>query len=80
MDCWGPRRRRCGTRPHTLDDLVDAKWARAYSREQAVFPTRHTRTAKYWPTVNRVDNVYGDRNFFCSCPPVEEYADFELSK
>lgn len=65
--------------PHTLDDLVDPKWERAYSREQAVFPTRHTRGAKYWPTVNRVDNVYGDRNFFCSCPPVEEYADFEFS-
>ncbi|AFZ68120.1 aminomethyl-transferring glycine dehydrogenase [Deinococcus peraridilitoris] len=66
--------------PHTMDDLVDAEWQRAYSREQAVFPTRHTRGAKYWPTVNRVDNVYGDRNFFCSCPPVEEYADFEFSQ
>ncbi len=65
--------------PHTQDDLVDAKWERAYSREQAVFPTRHTRTAKYWPTVNRVDNVFGDRNFVCSCPPTEAYADFEFS-
>jgi glycine dehydrogenase len=35
---------------------------------------------KYWPAVNRVDNVYGDRNFFCSCPPTEEYAEFEFSK
>ena len=65
--------------PHTLDDLVDPEWERAYSREQAVFPTRHTRTAKYWPTVNRVDNVFGDRNFVCSCPPTEDYADFEFS-
>ncbi|PYE53656.1 aminomethyl-transferring glycine dehydrogenase [Deinococcus yavapaiensis] len=66
--------------PHTMDDLVDANWDRAYSREQAVFPTGHTRTAKYWPAVNRVDNVYGDRNFFCSCPPIEEYAELEFSQ
>ncbi|WP_027481826.1 aminomethyl-transferring glycine dehydrogenase [Deinococcus pimensis] len=66
--------------PHTQDDLVTADWERAYSREQAVFPTRHQRAMKYWPAVNRVDNVYGDRNFFCSCPPTEEYAEFEFSQ
>ena len=66
--------------PHTMDDLVDAEWNRAYSREQAVFPTHYVRSGKYWPTVNRVDNVYGDRNFICSCPPIEEYQEFEFSQ
>jgi len=51
--------------PHTLADLVDAGWDRAYSREQAVFPMAQQRGNKYWPTVNRVDNVFGDRNFVC---------------
>ena len=59
--------------PHTLTDLVDAEWNRAYSREQAVFPMAQQRGNKYWPTVNRVDNVFGDRNFICSCPPMEDY-------
>ena len=59
--------------PHTMDDLVQADWARAYSREQAVFPTPQTRAAKFWPAVNRVDDVYGDRNFVCSCPPMSDY-------
>ena len=59
--------------PHTMDDLVQADWARAYSREQAVFPTAATRAAKFWPAVNRVDDVYGDRNFVCSCPPMSDY-------
>ncbi|MEF2276739.1 aminomethyl-transferring glycine dehydrogenase [Deinococcus sp. YIM 134068] len=60
--------------PHTQEDLVMAEWERAYSRETAAFPTPTQRAWKYWPAVNRVDNVYGDRNFVCSCPPVEEYA------
>ena len=59
--------------PHTMDDLVQADWSRAYSREQAVFPTPATRAAKFWPAVNRVDDVYGDRNFVCSCPPMSDY-------
>ena len=59
--------------PHTMDDLVQADWTRAYSREQAVFPTAATRAAKFWPAVNRVDDVYGDRNFVCSCPPMSDY-------
>ncbi|MBB5236174.1 aminomethyl-transferring glycine dehydrogenase [Deinococcus budaensis] len=61
--------------PHTQDDLMAEEWNRAYSRETAAFPTRAQRTWKYWPAVNRVDNVYGDRNFVCACPPVEEYAE-----
>ena len=60
--------------PHTQADLT-SDWDRPYSREEAVFPTAHTRASKYWPTANRVDNVYGDRNFICSCPSIENYED-----
>ncbi|GAA5514747.1 Glycine dehydrogenase (decarboxylating) [Deinococcus carri] len=66
--------------PHTQDDLMTDEWNRAYSRETAAFPTRAQRAWKYWPAVNRVDNVFGDRNFVCSCPPIEEYAEFEFSE
>ncbi|WP_397450909.1 aminomethyl-transferring glycine dehydrogenase [Pseudomonas sp. NA-150] len=58
--------------PHTLADVTGI-WERPYSIAQAVTPTAHTRQHKYWPTVNRVDNVYGDRNLFCSCVPVDDY-------
>ncbi|POA29468.1 MULTISPECIES: aminomethyl-transferring glycine dehydrogenase [unclassified Pseudomonas] len=58
--------------PHTLADITGV-WDRPYSIEQAVTPDAHTRLHKYWPTVNRVDNVYGDRNLFCACVPVDEY-------
>lgn len=61
--------------PHTLEDLVEAEWTRSYSKEQAVFPVSAVRRAKFWPTVNRIDNVYGDRNFVCTCPPVSDYAE-----
>ncbi len=59
--------------PHTVDDLTDDNWDRAYSKSQAVHPTAATKLAKFWPAVNRVDNVYGDRNLVCSCPPMEDY-------
>ena len=49
-------------------------WARAYSRAEGCFPAGTSRTDKYWCPVGRVDNVYGDRNLVCSCPPVEDYA------
>ncbi len=61
--------------PHTTVDLVDVQWERPYTRETAVFPTAFTKEAKFWPAVNRVDNVYGDRNFVCSCPSVEAFAE-----
>jgi glycine dehydrogenase len=61
--------------PHTMADITAAEWGRAYSREEAVFPTASTRQNKFWPAVNRVDNVYGDRNFICSCPGIETYQD-----
>ena len=58
--------------PHTLADVVGV-WERPYSIEQAVTPSAHTRAHKYWPAVNRVDNVFGDRNLFCACVPMENY-------
>ncbi len=60
--------------PHTMEDLI-RDWDRAYSREQGCFPPGAFRVDKYWPPVNRVDNVAGDRNLVCTCPPVEEYLD-----
>ncbi|MEZ5723933.1 MAG: aminomethyl-transferring glycine dehydrogenase [Paracoccaceae bacterium] len=60
--------------PHTVEDLV-AEWDRAYSREQGCFPPGAFRVDKYWPPVGRVDNVHGDRNLICTCPPLEDYAD-----
>jgi glycine dehydrogenase len=59
--------------PHTVNDLV-ADWDRPYSREQGCFPPGAFRVDKYWPPVGRVDNVHGDRNLICTCPPVEAYA------
>jgi glycine dehydrogenase len=58
--------------PHTMEDLVK-DWDRPYSREQGCFPPGAFRVDKYWPPVNRVDNVWGDRNLSCTCPPVSEY-------
>ncbi len=60
--------------PHTAESLLAADWSRAYSRETAAFPVAALRQAKYWSPVGRVDNVYGDRNLFCSCVPVSELA------
>lgn len=59
--------------PHTVEDLV-ADWDRAYTREQGCFPPGAFRVDKYWPPVGRVDNVWGDRNLTCTCPPVSDYA------
>src|SRR6266851_2635307 len=60
--------------PHTVHDIADDEWRRAYSRAEGCFPAGTSRTDKYWSPVGRVDNVYGDRNLICSCPPVTEYA------
>jgi glycine dehydrogenase len=59
--------------PHTAWQIASEKWDRPYSREQAAFPAPWTREHKFWPAVARIDNVYGDRNLFCSCPPTEEF-------
>jgi len=59
--------------PHTTRQIASEKWEHPYSREQAAFPAPWTREHKFWPSVARIDNVYGDRNLFCSCPPIEEF-------
>ncbi|MGY3136543.1 glycine dehydrogenase [Bradyrhizobium sp. USDA 4501] len=60
--------------PHTVHDIADDVWNRAYTRAEGCFPAGVSRSDKYWSPVGRVDNVYGDRNLVCSCPPVEDYA------
>ena len=60
--------------PHTASVATADEWPYAYSRSRAVFPLPYVRANKFWPTVGRVDNAYGDRNLICTCPPVEEYA------
>jgi len=60
--------------PHTAASLLAADWAHPYSREEAAYPVASLRRQKYWSPVGRVDNVYGDRNLFCSCVPMSEYA------
>jgi glycine dehydrogenase len=61
--------------PHTAAALLRADWQRAYSREQAAYPLTSLKRHKYWSPVGRVDNVHGDRNLFCSCIPMSEFAD-----
>jgi glycine dehydrogenase len=57
--------------PHTADVVSATEWRHSYSREQAAFPLPFVRAKKFWPPVGRIDNPYGDRNLFCSCPPME---------
>ena len=59
--------------PHTEADILD-DWHRAYTRKEAVFPLPWVAENKFWPFVNRIDDVHGDRNLFCACVPMEEYA------
>jgi glycine dehydrogenase len=63
--------------PHTAAAVLSDAWTHKYGREQAAFPAPWTRAHKFWPTVGRVDNAYGDRNLVCACPPVEVYAETE---
>jgi glycine dehydrogenase len=64
-----------GNAPHTVQSLVKAEWPHRYTREEAAYPLASLRRQKYWSPVARVDNVYGDRNLVCTCPPVSEYAE-----
>jgi glycine dehydrogenase len=59
--------------PHTAEAVISDAWDRPYSREQAAFPAPWLRTHKFWPPIGRIDNVYGDRNLFCTCAPLESY-------
>jgi len=63
--------------PHTSEEVCANEWSHLYSREQAAFPAHVNREWKYWPTVSRVDNAFGDRNLICICPPIEEYMTVE---
>ncbi len=60
--------------PHTAKIALAEKWEKPYSREKAVYPLASIKNYKFWPSVSRIDNAYGDRNLVCSCPPVEKYA------
>jgi glycine dehydrogenase len=61
--------------PHTATAVTSDSWSHPYSRERAAYPATWLREHKFWPAVARVDNVYGDRNLFCSCPPVENFVE-----
>jgi glycine dehydrogenase len=63
--------------PHTAAVITADSWNRPYSRQKAAYPLSFVKEAKFWPTVSRVDNAYGDRNLVCSCLPIEEYAKHE---
>jgi glycine dehydrogenase len=60
--------------PHTAQQVVSDQWDRPYSREEAAYPAPWTREHKFWPTIGRIDSVYGDRNLFCTCPPIEAFS------
>jgi glycine dehydrogenase len=59
--------------PHTAAILTADEWDKPYSRQKAAYPLPFVKEAKFWPSVGRVDNAYGDRNLICSCLPMEEY-------
>ncbi|MEK7259982.1 MAG: aminomethyl-transferring glycine dehydrogenase [Pseudomonadota bacterium] len=59
--------------PHTLADIMDGNWQRGYSKQEAAWPVPGLKDSKFWPSVNRIDNVYGDRNLFCACPAMDTY-------
>ena len=61
--------------PHSQADVIDGEWQHPYSRQQAVFPLPWVAANKFWPSVNRIDDVYGDRNLNCACPPMSSYDD-----
>ncbi|MFI5171183.1 MAG: aminomethyl-transferring glycine dehydrogenase [Chitinophagales bacterium] len=60
--------------PHTVHDIITDNWQHNYSREKAVYPAQYLMDRKFWPSVSRINNTYGDRNLICTCPPVEAYA------
>ena len=59
--------------PHTVEVVTQSEWSHPYSRERAAFPKLWVREAKFWPAVARINEVYGDRNLMCACPPVDKY-------
>ena len=65
--------------PHTAAAIAADVWTHPYSREQAAFPLPFVRQHKYWPSVGRIDNPYGDRHLICSCPPIEAFSEDSVS-
>lgn len=63
--------------PHTLDTITSDEWKHSYSRSKAAFPLDYLKKNKFWPSVSRVNNTYGDRNLICTCEPVSSYAEAE---
>ncbi|MBP9550187.1 MAG: aminomethyl-transferring glycine dehydrogenase, partial [Chitinophagales bacterium] len=63
--------------PHILNDITSDSWSHPYTREKAAFPAPYVRDRKFWPSVARINNTYGDRNLICVCPPIEDYVDVE---
>jgi glycine dehydrogenase len=61
--------------PHTMAVASGDTWTHPYTRQQAVFPLPFVKLNKFWPSVGRIDNPYGDRNLVCTCPPMEEYSE-----
>ncbi len=59
--------------PHTVDEITKENWTHSYTREKAVFPFKYIRDNKFWPSVSRIDDAFGDRNLVCSCEPIESY-------
>ena len=64
--------------PHTAKSALTSNWKHSYSREKAVYPLKWVQNNKFWPSVARVDNVSGDKNLICACPPIQAYADDAL--
>ncbi len=64
--------------PHTIEEVARDTWTHAYTRQKAVFPLPYLRRRKFWPSVARINNTYGDRNVICVCPSVDAYADSEV--
>ena len=64
--------------PHTAKSVIAGEWKHGYTREKAVYPLKYLRDNKFWPSVARIDNVRGDKNLICACPPIESYADTVL--
>ena len=61
--------------PHTMQSVINSDWTKPYSREKAVFPLDFVKRNKFWPSVRRVDDAFGDRNLQCTCAPVSDYVE-----
>ena len=65
--------------PHTIEEVTSDQWKHSYSREKAAYPVSSLRTHKFWTSVGRINNSYGDRNLICSCPPITNTSSSDLT-